>query len=472
MRVKILDAWCWGLPVISTTHRRRGARAAPMGISCSSPIPPTHFAEQLIHVLQDRTLAATAVGQRPGDGRTAVRLARGVPGVGSGLPLNILFVVPYAPTRIRTRPLHLIRALTANGHRVTVAALWNGSDEQQGLEAAVIGGGLRSSPSPWDPVRARSGTACARHRPENPCRRSYSWSPALSRRLGTGRSRRTTTTSCTSSTCGVSATGSRSWTSSRRTPARRVAGRVGQRRLHQRSLSPRRPAGPDGAACGGLATARVATHGALRRHGDLAGFARVLTTSEADRRGLLALAARSGRRAAADLAEPASWWSQRGRSRRLRAGGARTRAVHAGHVREDELPRQRRGGRQVRRRRAPAHPEPTPGHPSRGRRQGSRHRREGTRPAAGRGGHRHGGRRAARTCNAATLAVAPIQYGVGIQNKVLEALACATPVVATSAAVEALGAIARPTTSRWPTDPTTWQTPWSTCSTDPTSARD
>jgi len=38
----------------------------------------------------------------------------------------------------------------------------------------------------------------------------------------------------------------------------------------------------------------------------------------------------------------------------------------------------------------------------------------------------------------ATLAIAPIQYGVGIQNKVLEALACGTPVVATPQAVSAL----------------------------------
>jgi sugar transferase (PEP-CTERM/EpsH1 system associated) len=38
----------------------------------------------------------------------------------------------------------------------------------------------------------------------------------------------------------------------------------------------------------------------------------------------------------------------------------------------------------------------------------------------------------------ATLAVAPIIYGVGIQNKVLEAMACATPVVCTPQAVSAL----------------------------------
>jgi sugar transferase (PEP-CTERM/EpsH1 system associated) len=38
----------------------------------------------------------------------------------------------------------------------------------------------------------------------------------------------------------------------------------------------------------------------------------------------------------------------------------------------------------------------------------------------------------------ATLAVAPIQYGAGIQNKVLEALACGTPVICTTQAVSAL----------------------------------
>jgi len=38
----------------------------------------------------------------------------------------------------------------------------------------------------------------------------------------------------------------------------------------------------------------------------------------------------------------------------------------------------------------------------------------------------------------ATVAVAPIQYGAGVQNKVLEALACGTPVVATPQAVAGL----------------------------------
>jgi len=41
----------------------------------------------------------------------------------------------------------------------------------------------------------------------------------------------------------------------------------------------------------------------------------------------------------------------------------------------------------------------------------------------------------------ATVAVAPLTYGAGIQNKVLEAMACATPVVSTPQAVSALGVL-------------------------------
>jgi sugar transferase (PEP-CTERM/EpsH1 system associated) len=40
-----------------------------------------------------------------------------------------------------------------------------------------------------------------------------------------------------------------------------------------------------------------------------------------------------------------------------------------------------------------------------------------------------------------TLAVAPLTYGVGIQNKVLEAMACGTPVVSTPQAVSALSTV-------------------------------
>jgi glycosyltransferase involved in cell wall biosynthesis len=41
----------------------------------------------------------------------------------------------------------------------------------------------------------------------------------------------------------------------------------------------------------------------------------------------------------------------------------------------------------------------------------------------------------------ASLAIAPLVYGAGIQNKVLEAMACGIPVAASSQAVSALGAV-------------------------------
>jgi glycosyltransferase involved in cell wall biosynthesis len=39
----------------------------------------------------------------------------------------------------------------------------------------------------------------------------------------------------------------------------------------------------------------------------------------------------------------------------------------------------------------------------------------------------------------ATLAVVPLVYGAGIQNKILEAMACGTPVVTTSRTLASLG---------------------------------
>jgi len=48
--------------------------------------------------------------------------------------MKILFIVPYAPNRVRTRPFHLIKALAAEGHQVTLATVWGNPQELTELE--------------------------------------------------------------------------------------------------------------------------------------------------------------------------------------------------------------------------------------------------------------------------------------------------------------------------------------------------
>ncbi len=56
MRVKILDAWCWGLPVVSTSLGAEGLRAAG-GENLMLGDSPASFAEAVIQVLSDRECA-------------------------------------------------------------------------------------------------------------------------------------------------------------------------------------------------------------------------------------------------------------------------------------------------------------------------------------------------------------------------------------------------------------------------------
>jgi len=48
--------------------------------------------------------------------------------------MQILFIVPYTPTPIRTRPCDPIRGLAARGHQVTPATLWQDEEERVALE--------------------------------------------------------------------------------------------------------------------------------------------------------------------------------------------------------------------------------------------------------------------------------------------------------------------------------------------------
>lgn len=48
--------------------------------------------------------------------------------------MKILYIVPYVPTLIRVRPYNLIRFLASRGNQITLATLWSDHDELQALE--------------------------------------------------------------------------------------------------------------------------------------------------------------------------------------------------------------------------------------------------------------------------------------------------------------------------------------------------
>ena len=48
--------------------------------------------------------------------------------------LNLLMIIPYAPTLIRTRPYNLLKGLLRNGHKVTLATLWENEAERKALD--------------------------------------------------------------------------------------------------------------------------------------------------------------------------------------------------------------------------------------------------------------------------------------------------------------------------------------------------
>jgi polysaccharide biosynthesis protein PslH len=100
-----------------------------------------------------------------------------------GVPLSVLFVVPYAPTRIRTRSYHLIRALAGCGVGVTVATVWGDEHERATVDALARVDGVREvmaervskAASLWNCLRAAPG--------RDPLQAHFSWSSRLAGRL-------------------------------------------------------------------------------------------------------------------------------------------------------------------------------------------------------------------------------------------------------------------------------------------------
>lgn len=95
--------------------------------------------------------------------------------------MNILFLVPYAPTLIRTRPYNLIRTLLRRGHAITLATLWESEWERRHLEA-LAGEGARLVVAPLSRPRVALNLARALATGV-PLQAAYCWHPALAQNL-------------------------------------------------------------------------------------------------------------------------------------------------------------------------------------------------------------------------------------------------------------------------------------------------
>lgn len=369
--------------------------------------------------------------------------------MGSDLPLRILFVVPYTPDQIRTRPYNLIRSLAAAGHEVTVATLWTSPEERSAanrLKSEVWEVHLErmhSVRSLWNCIKALPG--------RNPIQTHYSWNPGLAKRLA-------------------------ELVQTKQFDVVHVEHLRGARyalllaELLSKSKQPAAPVVWDAVDCisrlfryaardSHTARSRIVAKLELRRTEHCEGwltsrFARVVVTSEGDRDELLRLGRQSrlasGSNATDSLTERISvipngvdldYFSASQQSReqhRLVISGKMSyHANVTGVVRfvNEVMPRiwaklpetrlwivGKDPPGSIRRLGVPW-------------RQGNQNRQNGGDPRIEITGTVADIR---PFLQKSTVAIAPIQYGVGIQNKVLEAFAIGTPLVATPQAVSAL----------------------------------
>lgn len=96
--------------------------------------------------------------------------------------MDILYIVPYVPDLVRVRPYNLIRSLTALGHRVSVATLWFNVAEQNALEdlRKVCFQVYSQKLSKWQTLLNCAVTVPT----QKPLQASFCWQPELARQLG------------------------------------------------------------------------------------------------------------------------------------------------------------------------------------------------------------------------------------------------------------------------------------------------
>ncbi len=95
--------------------------------------------------------------------------------------MRLLFVCPYAPSPIRTRPHHLLRHLAQRGHDITLATVWESAEERRAL-ADLERSGIQPLAVPLSRGRIAANLLSAALGGD-PLQARYSWQPELARRI-------------------------------------------------------------------------------------------------------------------------------------------------------------------------------------------------------------------------------------------------------------------------------------------------
>jgi glycosyltransferase involved in cell wall biosynthesis len=93
---------------------------------------------------------------------------------------KIAFLTPYTPTRIRTRSFHFLKTLSRNGHAVTLFTVWTDQAEHRALQELeafgihIVATPLHRRRVLWNSLRGLASTV--------PIQARYSWEPGLATR--------------------------------------------------------------------------------------------------------------------------------------------------------------------------------------------------------------------------------------------------------------------------------------------------
>ena len=98
--------------------------------------------------------------------------------------MNILYLVSYTPTIVRTRPYNFIRALARRGHQLTLATLWENRSEFEFLQDLSAETGIKVLVFPMSKTRRLYNLISAFFTPY-PLQSRYSWHPSLAREVET-----------------------------------------------------------------------------------------------------------------------------------------------------------------------------------------------------------------------------------------------------------------------------------------------